>query len=227
MLMRSAALALVLSTAPAWAAVSVYGHGPRLDASAAGASSYYSGDSQRHIAEGFTLAQSVDLSAVRFWGFALGEFPVLPGGYTISLWKSDGVSDNSVAGSPGTLLLQQETLVTDARFSSQNEPASNAGLTRYDIDLGTTVRLNAGERYWISIAGRVEPEMYFKWSWADSATSSGYWSGYNIFSSNSWFTLEPRPFSTGGQAFELFAIPTPSALTLLTLAASISGWRRR
>ncbi len=224
---RSAALALALSAAPAWAAVSVYGHGPRLDASAAGASSYYPDSYQRHIAEGFTLAQSVDLSAVRFWGFALGAFPVLPGGYTISLWKSDGVSDNGVAGSPGTLLLQQETLVTDARFSSQNEPASNPGLTRYDIDLGTTVRLNAGERYWISIAGRVEPEMYFKWSWADSATSSGYWSGYNVFSSNSWFTLEPRPFSTGGQAFELFAIPTPSSTGVLALAIVAASRRRR
>lgn len=226
MQIRTAALAFTVMAAPTWAAVSVYGHGPRLGSAAGGSSSYYPGDYQRHIAEGFTLAQDADLSSVRFWGFAPGSFPVLPGGYKISLWKSDGLSDNGVAGSPGTLLFQQETLVTDARFSSQNEPASNAALTRYDIDLGATVRLNGGERYWISIAGRHEPDMYFDWAWAGSDTSSGYWSGYNIFSSDSWFTLEPRPFATGGQAFELFAIPSPAATSLLAFAA-VAVRRRR
>jgi hypothetical protein len=129
---------------------------------------------------------------------------------------------------PGTLLFQQETLVTDARFASQLEPGGTGGLKRYDIDLGTTVQLNAGERYWFSVAGREVPNTNSKWGWADSSGSaSGNWAGYNIFSSDSWFAIESSNIFNGGQAFELFAIPSPAALTLLTLAATLRARRRR
>lgn len=225
---RIAALALVLSAAPAWAAVSVYGHAPTIDPfTFGGASSYYSATSNRHVSRGVMLGQTVDLSAVRFWGGVVGALAVQPGAFRISIWNSDGVSDNGISGSPGSLLFRQETLATDTRFAVRDESPVQPLLKRYDIDLGTTVRFEAGVRYWISIEGRSESALSFDWAWAQSDTSSGYWSGYNIFSIDSWVTQEPTPFPHGGEAFELFAIPSPAALTLLTLAASITARRRR
>lgn len=218
MKVQSAALALVLSAAPVWAAVSIHQKAPKLQSSG-GVSSYYPAGYTRHIAESFTLAHAADLSAVRFWGSVALSFPVEPDAFTISLWKSDGVSDNGISGAPGTLIFQQETLVTDARFASQPEPGGTGGLKRYDIDLGTTVQLNPGERYWFSVAGRVVSNTNSTWGWADSSGTSGNWAGYNIFSADSWFAIESSNIFNGGQAFELFAIPSPAATTILALAA--------
>lgn len=225
---RGAALALVLSAAPAWAAVSVYGHAPTIDRfTFGGTSSYYSATSNRHVSLGVTLGQTVDLSAVRFWGGVVGALAVQPGAFRINIWNSDGVSDNGVSGSPGSLLFRQETLVTDARFAMRDESPIQPLLKRYDIDLGTTVRLMAGVRYWISFEGRSDSRLSIDWAWAQSDTGSGYWSGYNIFSIDSWVTQEPTPFSHGGEAFELFAIPTPSSTGVLALGIVAARRRRR
>lgn len=221
----TAALALVALAAPASAAVSIHQKAPKFPSSG-GVVSYYPAGYTRHIAESFTLAQAADLSAVRFWGGVALSFPVEPDAFTISLWKSDGVSDNAISGAPGTLIFQQETLATNARFASQVEPGDSNGIKRYDIDLGTTVQLNAGERYWFSVAGREMPNTNSKWSWADSSGTSGNWAGYNIFSSDSWYAIEAGNIFNGGYAFELFAIPSPAAMSLLTLAA-VAGSRGR
>jgi hypothetical protein len=222
MKIRMTALALVALASHAEAAVSIHQKAPKLSSSG-GVSSFYPAGYERHIAESFTLAQAADLSAVRFWGSMAGSFPVQPTAFRISLWKAGGVSDNGIAGAPATLIFEQETLVTDARFAVQSEPG---GLNRYDVDLGTTVSLNAGERYWFSVAGRAEPNTNFTWGWADSTGSSGHWGGYNIFSANSWFVIEPSAIFNGGLAFELFAIPSPAATSLLALAA-VAVRRRR
>ena len=221
-----AALALVALAAPVGAAVSIHQKAPKLQSSG-GVISYYPAGYTRHIAESFTLAHAANLSAVRFWGGVALSFPVDPDAFTISLWKSDGVSDNGISGAPGTLIFQQQTLVTDARFASQVEPGGSSGMKRYDIDLGTTVQLNAGERYWFSVAGREVPNTNSKWGWADSSGTSGNWAGYNIFSSDSWFAIETTNIFNGGHAFELFAIPSPAAMSLLTLAAAAGSRRRR
>ena len=113
-----AVLAVWVATAPTWAAISIHQRAP-LAAAAGGSSSFYPAGYERHLAESFTLNQTADLSAVRFWGGVGGAFPVDPGAFTVRLWKSDGVSDNGIAGAPGTLIFQQETLVTSARFASQ------------------------------------------------------------------------------------------------------------
>lgn len=227
-------LPLVL-TAPVFAEVigpSVYLQAPEAPGfSWGGTSSYFTPGlaSTRHIALGFVLGETTTATSLRFWGLNIGTQAVVSTQFRVSVWRSDGVSNNGLAGSPGTLHYQETFALSGPQMEQSVYPGPETWATRYEINFGPAFTLTGGERYWLSIAGSTEPgqSTLSWWGWADAQTGSGYGSVYNIFSNDSWVTFEPGPNSGGRQAFELFGVPTPSALAAFGVAGVLATRRRR
>lgn len=194
-----------------------------------GASSHFDPNEafRRDFAEGIVIDTTATVSSLRFWGKNLDTPPVPSTQFRISVWRSDGVSFNNIAGSPGTLHFEQIVSISDPRMQVIPYQGPLVGSDQYEIDFGAAFTMNANERYWLSIAGSVEPDQYFRWAWADAPVGSGYTSVYNIFSSNSWFTFQPNGFATAGQAFELFIVPSPAPATLLAAGLLVLIRRKR
>lgn len=112
-------------------------------------------DNDARIWEDFTFDQPTTLTHLRWWGEALP-----PLGFEISFWNQD----------PGTVAYQPDIIngpYSERNYLNVTVSAAGGGLYQFDVDLVQPQEFAAGQRYFVSIIGRM-PLSYTQWRWAQS-----------------------------------------------------------
>ncbi len=118
------------------------------------------------VADNFTLPSGGTVDTVRFWGLNLADFSspeAFISGFRIRIFEDSG------ADQPGTLVSDQ----TIPTFQITTAQAGATVYYVYDAPI-TPVALDAGTRYWLSIAANKTVNSTFEyWSWQRGSVTDG------------------------------------------------------
>lgn len=172
-------------------------------------------------ADDFVLSEGGAVGRVVWWGQSsyhshddLTNFD----SFQIEFFRAELVGDQWLPGER----LATETLGLDLTHPAPTGRTTPAGAIEYrhDARLATPVSLDAGTRYFIAIsAGLIETgSSSDAWQWQDADVLNG-WSGVYSWASGEW-----SGYQDSDSAFELYTVPAPAGLVILSSAAPL---RRR
>lgn len=169
------------------------------------------------IGDGFALTGATPVSGVTFWGFSeffdLGDYTNISS-FTVVLYANN-------AGLPGAPIVS-ETFATGSTNPTAIGLAPNGAiLYRQEITFSGVQNLSAGS-YFVSIGATISDPFGDAWAWQSSLSGFGDSIVAQLPVGAPWGAFS----GFGDMAFEINAVPTPGAASLV-LVAGLTGLRRR
>lgn len=183
----------------------------------------------RRRADNFSLNDVSIIETVRFWGGTESDFFGPANLSNVAGFNIQIFSDQ--AGLPGTLVAEQTVSLagTGPMLTGENVGLLNASMYQFEASLSTSVQLEAGTQYWISIAADLFNPVGISaegWQWAGSQVgltgiASRSFDG-NGYSQQPNFAVQNLAFELGGRV-----VPSPGGAALLSLTGLVAIRRRR
>jgi hypothetical protein len=169
-------------------------------------------------ADNFTLEAAADIATVGWFGFSenlnFADLANMPA-WEITIYEDSSFQPGAVVHSD--IISREDTNPVDTGLVI----ASGARIFSHDAELSSTVSLDAGTQYWISIGAYLEIPGADNWIWQDSVFTDDNSANYDNVQDDEWFNVG---FDS---AFSLGVIPGPGALAMFGAAGLLGRSCRR
>jgi hypothetical protein len=174
----------------------------------------------QRIADDVMLAQSAEIGMIRWWGFYSEAMPQPDELMRIRFYgsrASDALPDEAN-------VVYEETFTNPTRVATGRIVLVDEGPPEYlfNAQLTTPVSLASGLRYWLEIVQVGDIDSRFRWEF--SPTSDGSGDAFVNPTTVDW--RSSLPYATTDDAYQLIAIPEPTALGLFLCVLFFAGRRR-
>ncbi len=171
-------------------------------------------------ADNFVVDADARIGSVRWWG--AGEGGVAAGLGNVQGFEIEIYGDNG--GRPGTLLYEEVVTLGATGATATGRTGNGRAEFVHELTFAEEFAAQAGVTYWLAIAADPIDTGGDGWLWGDADASLGFdlSAVSRRWSSGGWFATPGYD-----SAFELIAVPAPSAGVMCVGVALCAGRRRR